>query len=157
MVKKGQAAMEFLMTYGWAILVVLIAIGALAYFGVLSPGRFLPSSCTMGPGFSCEEFKVDNVAGDSLQIRLRNGIGKDIGSVTFNALEVGPGGACTVNAANPASVTDGGVGTFNWNCPSIDASTIQGSKFKATLTLIYTGSGDTLSHTVTGDITTKVE
>ena len=28
--RKGQAAMEFLMTYGWAILVVLAAIGALA-------------------------------------------------------------------------------------------------------------------------------
>ena len=33
--KKAQAAMEFLMTYGWAILVVLVTIGALAYFGVL--------------------------------------------------------------------------------------------------------------------------
>ncbi len=30
--KKGQGAMEFLMTYGWAILVVLVAIGALFYF-----------------------------------------------------------------------------------------------------------------------------
>jgi len=38
--KKGQAAMEFLMTYGWALLVVLIAIGALAFFGVLNPSRF---------------------------------------------------------------------------------------------------------------------
>jgi len=35
--KKGQAAMEFLMTYGWTVLVVLAAIGVLAYFGVLSP------------------------------------------------------------------------------------------------------------------------
>ena len=35
--KKSQAAMEFLMTYGWAILVVLAAIAALAYFGVLNP------------------------------------------------------------------------------------------------------------------------
>ncbi|MBI5391980.1 hypothetical protein HZB00_03170, partial [Candidatus Woesearchaeota archaeon] len=56
--KKGQAAMEFLMTYGWAILVVLVAIGALAYFGVLSPSRFLPRSCTIGPGFSCDDAKV---------------------------------------------------------------------------------------------------
>jgi hypothetical protein len=40
--KKGQAAMEFLMTYGWAILVVLAAIAALAYFGVLSPSKLLP-------------------------------------------------------------------------------------------------------------------
>ena len=28
--------MEFIMTYGWAILVVLIAVGGLAYFGVLN-------------------------------------------------------------------------------------------------------------------------
>ena len=42
--------MEFLMTYGWAILVVLAAIGALAYFGVLSPDRFLPEKCTLPSG-----------------------------------------------------------------------------------------------------------
>lgn len=38
--KKGQAAIEFLFTYGWAILVVLAAIGTLAYFDVISPCRF---------------------------------------------------------------------------------------------------------------------
>ena len=43
--KKGQVAMEFLMTYGWAILVVIAAIGALAYFEVLSPCRFIPDGC----------------------------------------------------------------------------------------------------------------
>ncbi len=34
------------MTYGWAILVVLITIGALAYFGVLNPERFIPDMCS---------------------------------------------------------------------------------------------------------------
>ena len=34
--KKGQAAMEFLMTYGWAILAALIAIGVLVYFKVFT-------------------------------------------------------------------------------------------------------------------------
>lgn len=38
--KKSQAAMEFLMMYGWAILIVLIALGALWYFGVLNPDYF---------------------------------------------------------------------------------------------------------------------
>jgi len=43
--KKGESAfMEFLMTYGWAILIVLVAIGALAYFGVLAPDKFLPQN-----------------------------------------------------------------------------------------------------------------
>jgi len=40
--KKSQAAMEFLMTYGWAILVFLAAIDEQAYFGVISPEKFLP-------------------------------------------------------------------------------------------------------------------
>ena len=39
--KKSQVALDFLMTYGWAILVVLVAIGALAYFGVLIPDKYL--------------------------------------------------------------------------------------------------------------------
>ena len=37
-IEKGKnTALEFMMTYGWAILIVLIAIGALFYFGVLNP------------------------------------------------------------------------------------------------------------------------
>lgn len=41
--KKGESmAMEFLMTYGWAILASIIAIGVLAYFGVFTPGKYIP-------------------------------------------------------------------------------------------------------------------
>jgi len=77
MEKKGQAAMEFLMTYGWAILVVLIAIGTLAFFGVLNPAKFLPQSCILGPGLACEDFKV--VASDeTIYMNVRNGLGRDL-------------------------------------------------------------------------------
>jgi hypothetical protein len=50
---RGQAALEFMMTYGWAILVVLAAIGALSYFGVLNPSRFTPDTCLASSGFAC--------------------------------------------------------------------------------------------------------
>ncbi len=57
--KKSQAAMEFLMTYGWAILVVLTAISALAYFGVLDPQRFFPSKCIIdSPELFCRDQQV---------------------------------------------------------------------------------------------------
>jgi hypothetical protein len=75
MKKKGQAAMEFLMTYGWAILVVLAAIGALAYFGVLSPKNILPSSCTVGAGFGCKDTKA---TAESVQLTLLNNLGNDL-------------------------------------------------------------------------------
>ena len=43
--KKSQAALEFLTTYGWAFLVILIMIGALAYFGVLNPEKYPTDIC----------------------------------------------------------------------------------------------------------------
>ena len=38
-VKNAGARMEFFATYGWALLIILVAIGALAYFGVLPIGK----------------------------------------------------------------------------------------------------------------------
>jgi len=39
---KGQAALEFLTTYGWAFLVILVAIGGLSYFGVFDFSKYSP-------------------------------------------------------------------------------------------------------------------
>ena len=78
--RKGQAAMEFLMTYGWAILVVLAAIGALAYFGVLSPDRFLPDKCAANPPFSCTQYKAYS-SGTTLSLGIQNNGGVDLTSV----------------------------------------------------------------------------
>ncbi|MFH1591726.1 MAG: hypothetical protein ABIC95_07435 [archaeon] len=82
MMKKGQAAMEFLMTYGWAILVVLAAIGALAYFGILSPEKVLPERCTGPAGLDCvEKASVDSGA-KSISFALKNNLGIDINITT---------------------------------------------------------------------------
>ena len=52
-VSKAQAAMEFLMTYGWAILVTLVALGSLIYFNAFNPKGVLPDQCVMFAGFGC--------------------------------------------------------------------------------------------------------
>ena len=45
MLKKGQTAMEYLMTYGWAILVVIIVVAALYAMGIFKlPGGGPPCS-----------------------------------------------------------------------------------------------------------------
>lgn len=43
--KKAQAALEFLVTYGWAFLVVLVAISALASYGYFDPKKYFPERC----------------------------------------------------------------------------------------------------------------
>ena len=57
--QRGQAALEFLTTYGWAFLVILVVIGALAYFGVLDPSKFVPERCTMQQEFTCKDYIAD--------------------------------------------------------------------------------------------------
>ena len=61
------------------LLPILVAIGSLAYFGVLAPSKFIPESCTIGPGFSCDEFNLDSAG--VLRIVLRNGLGENVESV----------------------------------------------------------------------------
>ena len=55
---KSQAAMEYLMTYGWAILVIAVVLAALYSLGIFNPNTFAPKasagSCEIvrpfGPG-----------------------------------------------------------------------------------------------------------
>jgi hypothetical protein len=80
MMKRAQAAMEFLMTYGWAILVVLVVIGALAYFGVLNPQNLLPDRCEMQQGFYCKDYRLVDVTApagsdDLITFTFQNGRG----------------------------------------------------------------------------------
>jgi hypothetical protein len=114
--KKAQAAMEFLMTYGWALLVVLVAIGALAFFGVLNPGQFLPSQCAAFAGLSCVSYvAVSNGASTNgeLNFQFQNGLGYTLTSFTADVLLTGAASplaaAGTNDCVSPVlSVVDGG-------------------------------------------------
>ncbi len=90
MFKKAQAAMEFLMTYGWAILVVLVVIGALAYFGVLSPSTLLPEKCTFPSSVSCIDHSIQS---SSVTIVLQNGAGRDMSVTSVDTVSEALGGA----------------------------------------------------------------
>jgi len=156
--KKGQAALEFLMTYGWAILVVLVAIGALAYFGVLSPDKFLPNKCTLPAGIACSDFKVSAGATPTTgtaDIVLRNGMGFDIGgAVSPNEFKVTVGD-CTGDYTSASSVVlaNGAQTTFAVTGCSVTA----GSKFSGDVNVTYTNTDSGLKHEVQGSLTTRVE
>jgi hypothetical protein len=50
-VMRAQSAMEYLMTYGWAILIIAVVLGALFSIGVFSPS--LVTACIPSSGFTC--------------------------------------------------------------------------------------------------------
>ena len=154
MFKKSQAAMEFLMTYGWAILVVLVAIGALAYFGVLSPDKFLPAKCQLPAGIACTDFKV--VAGatpttGTVNIVLRNGLGFDIGDAT-NPISVIVS-SCTTADTTPNSISNGEDEQYDVTGCSVTS----GNKFSGTINVTYKNVDTGLLHKVQGSITGRAE
>ena len=76
--KKSQAALEFLTTYAWAFLVILIMIGALGYFGILQPSKILPDRCTFGTEINCVDYRINAPGIDTFSLRLKNSVGEPI-------------------------------------------------------------------------------
>ncbi len=50
---KAQSAMEYLMTYGWAILIISIVLAALFALGVFSSSSFVGTTCIAASGYEC--------------------------------------------------------------------------------------------------------
>ena len=141
--KKAQAAMEFLMTYGWTILVIIIAGGALVYFDVLNPGKFLPDSCSI-EGFLCTDFKVDS---NDAELYLTNNVGDDI-----NITEISLG-----TATNDTGMIMQLGASQRIVIDVEDLVLIAGSRFKETLKIEYTTTTSGISHTNSGEIITNIE
>ncbi|VVB66359.1 Uncharacterised protein [Candidatus Gugararchaeum adminiculabundum] len=99
--QKGQAAMEYLMTYGWAILVIIIIMGALIYLGVLGGGSGAIKICRFATGdVFCTSAKTvaDTSNGAKVSLEIQN---TAPGPIYLK------GYGCTMepNPANPISVT----------------------------------------------------
>jgi hypothetical protein len=77
MMKKLQAAMEYLMTYGWAILIIALALGVLYSLGVFNPNRLKPVGCFLPAPFTCQiqTFKGSN---GNLTLLIGQGSGQTI-------------------------------------------------------------------------------
>ena len=150
--KKGQAALEFLMTYGWAILVVLVSIGALAYFGVLSPEKFLPAKCILQSGITCLDHKATSTGlVPGVTVYLQNNIGYDINTIVVGAGSCGnyPG---TVSSTGVASLPNGVQGNYFIPC-----SFLSTSKYSGQLNVSYTVVETSITHNNVGSITTRIE
>ena len=77
--QKAQSAMEYLMTYGWAILIVAIVLAALFSLGVFSSGALIGTTCIASPGFLCS---VPIVQGTTFTATL----GQSTGSMWTNTV-----------------------------------------------------------------------
>ena len=154
---KSQAALEFLTTYGWAFLVILIMIGTLAYFGILSPSKVLPNRCNFGSEVQCLDYRID-ATGNTFRLRLKNNVGEP---VSISAITLASEGAtsysCTLTtpAALPYTFATGIPVDFIWGtCNSAVAGFVASEKGKVLVTITYNSisSGTNYAKQVKGEI-----
>jgi uncharacterized protein (UPF0333 family) len=141
--KKSQAAMEFLMNYGWALLVVLLVIAALAYFGMLNPERFLPDKVNLGPGLVVAGTSVNE---NFIQMLVNNGLGTPLYGFNINATTCGKDGVKT----GTYDLAEGQTQKVLLPCKQPSKS----SKFKTDMIVSYTTRtyGESTTHSRKGDL-----
>jgi len=156
--KKGQITMESLLLYGAAILVVLLAIAALTYFGVLDLGRLLPDKCNLEATgvFVCEEWRIDDTA-NTVAFSIRNKGPKplEINKVEFStqlaSCENTPG-TPPINTIQPGKLEAFSISSCGNTWDGLEP----GDRVKGTLTVKHIPTDGKIEIVTTGELVTSL-
>jgi len=150
--------MEFLMTYGWALITMLILISGLYYFGVSNPKDILPDRCSFSPQIGCIAYSLTS-SDNSFLLRLKNNVGEVI---TVTALDLNSEGVTNIVCTKPSKPTSW-PNTISIDLPftacNFDAAGFRpGKSVKLFVNLSYypIKSGSSYVSNVQGEIITKV-
>jgi len=93
--RKGQVAMEYIHTYGWILISVIMLGGVAMYHNISNADYLLPTDCTILSGLDCLGVDVEETL---LKISVVNEFGFAVGNITANVT-----GTCN----SSANTTDG--------------------------------------------------
>ncbi len=163
---RGQAAIEYIMTYGWAILALVIIIAMLAGSGILSPSFMVSEECTLGSNLPCR-FAIFNQGGETnLALGLDNGFPYKIKIISVQVVDPAHGGEFQGFAEN-AEVESGANYTAQAKLSGAEVTPNTVLHLYANVTYVactpevaVTGSDcsnseHTISGTITGRVTTE--
>ena len=135
--KKSQAATEFLITYGWVILIALVALSALAYVGVRQT-KVSNNICLLSSPFVCLDYSIVN---DTVLVLITNA-----GAETL--LDISPH-IEGQSQSNCTSVSSMNIGEKQIIHCQISEST---TKVKGSLIINYRSENSQFQHTASGDL-----
>jgi len=144
--KKAQSAMEYLMTYGWAILIVIIVAAALYALGVFNPATFTGRTAT---GFQTIGAPIDWDLDSSGQLTLVLANNKMATTLNIHSINASTGNYQGTNITE-ISLAPGASG-YQVIVPISGYTPAQGSTYSVKVTITYDTGG--LNHTDTGTLT----
>jgi len=139
MKKRGQAAMEFLMTYGWAILAAIIVVGVLWYL-IGNPANLVGNNFQISAPLVANAMALNT---SDIQLEIRNGAAE---TITVTSIVVG-----SCSSSPDTAVSAGSLQAFSVNC-----SQNSGDRVNYDVTISYTTSGSSVTQQATGSVSGRV-
>lgn len=153
---KSQSAMEYLTTYGWAIIVIAVVLGTLFSLGLFTPGTFVNTTCVFPAEFECLSAILGST-NSTLSVNVQQ-----TASSSINITAYGCNGqskvANMITLGSPLTMTIGSNQTFAITCYNngTAVSVASGQIFKGYVIINYTSLQTNFPHTVIGSIIAKV-
>ena len=146
--KKAQAGLDFLMTYGWALLLIVLVVGALFALGIFDIGSFTGSRAS---GFSQMGVVGWSMAPNgTLFMKFRNQVGAPVNITAVNSTF----GSNTVHYSTPFNIANGQQSGVI-NVGSLGGQTT-GSSYTIAVRVTYTDLNTGFNYTDAGTLTGKV-
>ncbi|MEW6723116.1 MAG: hypothetical protein AB1324_07670 [Candidatus Micrarchaeota archaeon] len=157
---KGQAAVEYLMTYGWAILVLLIVVAALFSTGVMTPNYLVSEECSFGNNLRCVASVFNEGGNTRIILTVYNGFPYKI-SVDEVSLQTADGSQQFLGFGGGLNISSGANQTFEASLggPALAEGSVK--RFAGNITYVSCAPelGANCSenqHMVSGRVTAKV-
>jgi len=153
---RAQSAMEYLMTYGWAILIIAVVLGALFSLGVFNSSSLIGTACIPLSGYYCAN---PVLASNTLTLTIGQATGTSYSGVTAYIV---PSGSTLNTATDPSnSITTLSSGqTVTVTFSNIGANTILpsalGAAFTGQVWLVYSTASASNLETQIATLTVKV-
>ncbi len=152
--RKGQAALDFLMTYGWAIALVVIIAAVLFALGIFDVSNFVGSKAAGFSGVAVSGWKLDTAGQFSLRVSDQVGqpIQVHLVNVTIGTTSYATGWS---GQTLPFQLATGEMSGILLSGAPAFGSQVAGTGYTAKVTIGYTDRNSNFNYTTTGTLTGK--
>lgn len=155
---KLQSAMEYLMTYSWAILIIAVILIALFALGIFSPNTVVSTQCFLPAGLSC--INIFMISNGLITVTLLQETATPINITAYgcNANNTVKNMVRPFTASNQVRMQIGANYTFNVQCWGGTSVLFNqpGTSFRGWLFINYTETTSGFPHTAPGEVLAKI-
>ncbi len=150
--RKGQAALDFLMTYGWAIALVVIIAAVLFALGIFDVSNFIGSKAAGFSGIAVKGWALSSAGTMTMKVSNQVGVRVQVDSINITIGQ----NTSAVNASAFTLATGADSSTLTTDAGAFGTQT-SGSGYTAAVKIAYTDLDANFAYTTSGTLTGKVQ